>query len=109
MRVYAATREMSESHWRFGHLAKPRKLHFVRFYVARGHSDPAQWHQFRVSPLIFMKIKSGEWKHVYERRKERFKDDCLDGERAPNAPIRIVDYLRLERKLGRRFSVLRAE
>jgi len=28
-----------------------------------------------------MKIKSGEWKHVYKRNKERIKDDCLGGER----------------------------
>lgn len=36
--------------------------------VVRDHFDPAQWCQFRVSPFIFMKIKSGEWKHVYKRR-----------------------------------------
>lgn len=59
-------------------------------------------YQFRISPLIFMKIKSGEWKRVYKRKKERIKDDCLGGKQAP---IRIVDYLRF----GRRFSVLRAE
>ena len=54
-----------------------------------------------VSPLIFMKIKSRKWKRVYKRRKERIKDDCLSGKWAS---IRIVDYLRFERKLdGFRF------
>ena len=99
LHIYDCYKEISEIHCMAKHVEEATFGSLL--CCARPFRSCTMVEHILVSPLIFMKIKSRKWKRVYKRRKERIKDDCLDGKWAS---IRIVDYLRFERKLdGFRF------
>lgn len=63
---------MSESHWGGSDISRNRGncISFAST-LRRAISILHNGHQFRVSALIFMKIKSGEWKYVYIKEGKR--------------------------------------
>lgn len=61
-----------------GFRSGPREIERATFR-SRRYFDPVRW--FRVSPFIFMKIKSDERKRVYKKRREKIKDNYMSRRR----------------------------